>query len=102
MPRALRARRPDRLRRRSGRRISGAADVAGSSSGIDVEMDNGPAGIIALTLGGRLIQMAPQGARVKTRRVPAFERDLERVLTHQSHVPDPQLVLAQPVDARQT
>src|SRR5579864_752778 len=84
VPAAIQERRPNPPRRRLGRLSGVAARGAGSSCGGDVEMDNGPRALCHEPL--------EQIEGVDAARVSAFERDLQRVLTDQGHVVDPQLV----------
>ena len=76
-------RRPNRLRRRTGRLRGGAAGDAGSSSGSDVDMDNGPREL--------LHEVPEERERIDPRGVAALERDLERVLADQRHIADAHL-----------
>src|SRR5438445_11171768 len=80
MPAAAQPRRPNRLRRRAGRLRGGAAGDAGSSSGRDVDMDNGPR---ALCHGG-----PGEGERIEPGGVTAFGGGPQRVLAGQGHLPD--------------
>lgn len=99
-----------RARRLRGR-LSEAGVNAGWIGGSDVERDNGRGGLsqkcpARAAQGGPLLrrlptELAKQGERVKPGRVPAFERDLQRVLTDQSHVFDPELSGIEVLDASQ-
>src|SRR5260370_15677973 len=94
MPAATQPRRPKRLRRRCGRFSDGAAGGAGSSSGSDVDIDNGPAKIMPSTAVD--CPEAPEHRKaVETRRVAALESDLQRVLPDESYVLQAQLRIAQ-------
>src|SRR5258706_12542189 len=92
-----RPRRGKRGRRRARRPYGDAGGNDGSISGSDVDMDNGPPGIIS-----DFARLGPQRAQVREGvnacRVAALECDLEGVLTDQHDVFDAQLFGAQRLD----
>src|SRR6266508_2204583 len=82
------------LRRGVGRRIGNAPSDVGLDSGGDVEIDNGPR---------ELLHQGPAQVteRIDAGRVPAFERDLQRVLADEGDVADSQLIVVEALHARE-